>query len=75
MAGSTTASVEKNKVGGVRANGEDHVASMIADGSIGVSGQVIEKHVASLLSLFGGEAWLLEISLRATMIVGSQQRE
>lgn len=52
MAGSTAASIGKNKVGGVGADGENHVAGMIADGSIGMSGKIVEKHVAGLFSVF-----------------------
>ena len=53
MASSTAASIRKNKVGGIGANGKNHVAGILADGSIGMSEKIIKKHVAGLFGVFG----------------------
>ena len=72
---STTAGVGKNKVSSIRTNGENHVTSVVPDGGIRVSGKVVKEHVTGSLGFLVGEAWWLEISLRAVIMVGSQQRE
>ena len=54
MAGSTTASIGKNEVSSVRADSENHVTGVIADGSIGMGREIIKKHVASLFGMLGG---------------------
>jgi len=52
VTGSAAASVGKNKVGGVGADCENHVAGVIADGGIRMRGEVVKKHVASLLGVY-----------------------
>ena len=53
MAGSTAASIWKDKVGGIGGYGKDHVACIIANGSIGMSGEIVKKHVAGVFCVFG----------------------
>ena len=54
MAGSTTASVGKDKISGVRVYGEDHIAGVVANRGVGMRGQVIEKHIAGLFGVVCG---------------------
>ena len=51
MAGRSTACVGEDKVRGVGTDGEDHVAGVVADLGVGMSGQVVEEHVARSLSV------------------------
>ena len=51
--GSPTARARENKIGGVRDEAEDHVAGVVANGSIGMSVQVVEELVAGLLCVCG----------------------
>ena len=53
MTRSTAASIRKNKVGGIGGYGKDHVAGIIANGSIGMRGEIIKKHVAGFFGVLG----------------------
>ena len=53
MAGRSTACVGEDKVRGVGADGEDHVAGVVADLGVGMSGEVVEEHVACGFSVLG----------------------
>ena len=52
MAGSTTAGIRENKIGGIGTDSENHVAGVIADGGIRMCGEVVEEHVTGLLGMF-----------------------
>ena len=57
IAGSATASVGKDKVCSIRADGKDHIAGMVAaNRGIRVCRQVIEKHVTGFVGVFGGSS-------------------
>jgi hypothetical protein len=47
----TAASVWKHKIGGIGADGENHVAGVITDRGIRMCGEVVQEHVASLLGV------------------------
>ncbi len=51
MSGCSAASIGKDEIGGIGADGEDHVACVVPDRGIGMSGKVVEKHVAGLLGV------------------------
>ena len=53
MACSTAASIRKDKVGGIGGYSKDHVAGIIANGSIGMRGEIVKKHVAGLFGVLG----------------------
>ena len=53
MACSTAASIRKNKVDGIGGHGKDHVGGIIANGSIGMRGEIVKKHVAGLFGVLG----------------------
>ena len=54
IAGSATASIRKDKVCGIRADSEDHIAGMVANRGIRMRGQVIKKHVTGFVGVFSG---------------------
>ena len=56
MASSTASSIRKNKVGGIGADSKNHVAGMVADGSIRMRGEIVEQHIAGLFGVFGGRS-------------------
>jgi len=53
VAGSTAAGIGENKVSGIRADGKDHVASVVPDGGIRMGGKLVKEHVAGSLGFFG----------------------
>jgi hypothetical protein len=52
MASSTTACIRESKIGSIGADGKDHVACVITDGSIGMCGEIVKEHVTGLLGMF-----------------------
>ena len=59
MTGSSAAGIGEYEVGGIGANGEDHVAGVIADCSIWMRVKVIKEHVAGGFCFFGGGGLLI----------------
>ncbi len=53
MASRTAACVGQDEVRGIGAYCEDHVACVITDLGVGVSGQVVQEHVAGGLGVLG----------------------
>lgn len=53
MAGRAAASIGKDKVGRIGADGKDHVAGVETNFGIGMGGEVVEKHVAGSSGVFG----------------------
>ena len=53
MARSSAASIRKNEVGGIGGYGKDHVAGIIVNGSIGMCGELIKKHVTGFFGVLG----------------------
>jgi hypothetical protein len=67
--GGSAASIGEDEIRCVRDDCEDHIAGMESDGGVWVGGQIVEKHVTGAPGFSVGLAWLLLISLRATMMV------
>ena len=53
MTCSTAAGIGEYEVSSIRANGEYHIAGVIADCSIGMGVKIIEEHVAGGFGFFG----------------------
>jgi hypothetical protein len=53
IASITTTGIWERKIGSIRADSKDHVAGVITDGGIGMSGELVKEHVAGLWGMFG----------------------